>query len=140
MNDTDIGLLALLRANAREPAAVLAKKLRVSRGTVLNRLTKLEATGVIVGYTVRLKPAAGAQRIRAIASMAVDGNATSAVLQSLRGDPNVEALHTTNGRWDLVVELQADDLAAFDKVLNRLRLIPGIATSETSILLSTQKL
>ncbi len=140
MNETDVRLLGLLRDNAREPAATLARKLQVSRATVQNRLSRLEAAGVIVGYTVRLKPAAGPQRISAITSISIEGNTTSRVLQALRGDPNVEALHTTNGRWDVVAELRADNLEAFDSVLNRIRLIPGIATSETSILLSTHKL
>jgi DNA-binding Lrp family transcriptional regulator len=50
------------------------------------------------------------------------------------------ALHTTNGRWDLMAELRADTLEAFDKVLNAIRAILGISNTETSILLSTHKL
>jgi DNA-binding Lrp family transcriptional regulator len=48
--------------------------------------------------------------------------------------------YTTNGRWDLMAELRADTLEAFDRILNAIRLIPGIANTETSILLSTLKL
>ncbi len=72
--------------------------------------------------------------------MAVEGNRTDAVLAALRGDPAVSALHTTNGRWDMVAELQADTLEAFDRVLSRIRLLEGIANTETSLLLSTTKL
>ncbi|CAN7416105.1 Lrp/AsnC family transcriptional regulator [Polaromonas sp. LjRoot131] len=140
MDDTDRQLLSLLRDNARASVASLAKVLRVSRGTVQNRLARLEADGTITGYTVRLKPQAEGHRIRAFMTVAVEGNRTAAVLAALRGDPAVSALHTTNGRWDMVAELQADSLEAFDSVLSRIRLLEGIANTETSLLLSTSKL
>jgi len=140
MDDTDRQLLSLLRDNARASVASLAKVLRVSRGTVQNRLARLEADGTITGYTVRLKPQAEGHRIRAFMTVAVEGNRTDAVLAALRGDPAVSALHTTNGRWDMVAELQADSLEAFDRVLGRIRLLEGIANTETSLLLSTTKL
>lgn len=140
MDDTDRQLLSLLRDDARASVASLAKVLRVSRGTVQNRLAKLEADGTITGYTVRLKPQAEGHRIRAFMTVVVEGNRTDAVLAALRGDPAVSALHTTNGRWDMVAELQADSLEAFDRVLSRIRLLEGIANTETSLLLSTTKL
>jgi DNA-binding Lrp family transcriptional regulator len=140
MDDTDHQLIALLRANARTPVATLAKQLDVARGTVQNRLAKLEATGTIAGYTVRLKPQAEEHRIRALTTIAVEGNRGETVLRTLRGDPAVEALHSTNGRWDIVAELRAENLEAFDRVLSRIRLIDGIASTETSLLLSTHKL
>ncbi|MEO8122007.1 MAG: Lrp/AsnC family transcriptional regulator [Rhodoferax sp.] len=139
MDDTDRELVALLRDDARMPVVALASKLRIARATVQNRLARLEADGTILGYTVRLKPAAEANRIRAIMTVAVEGNRASEVRNKLRGHPNVYALHSTNGRWDIVAELRADTLEAFDRVLNAIRLINGIATTETSILLSTYK-
>ena len=140
MDDTDRQLLALLRDNARIPVIALAKKLHVSRGTVQNRISKLEESGVIVGYTVRLKPEAELHRIRAWMNIAVEGNNAVSVLQALRGEPSIHTLHTTNGRWDVIAELRADNLEAFNSVLGRIRLIPGIANTETSILLSTHKI
>lgn len=140
MDDTDRQLLSLLRDDARASVASLAKVLRVSRGTVQNRLSRLESDGTITGYTVRLKPQAEGHRIRAFMTVAVEGNRSAAVLSALRGDPAVSALHSTNGRWDMVVELQADSLEAFDSVLSRIRLLDGIANTETSLLLSTVKL
>jgi DNA-binding Lrp family transcriptional regulator len=140
MDDIDRQLIALLRDDARTPIATLAKKLRVARGTVQNRLAKLEADGTVLGYPVRLRPQVEEQRIRALMSVAVEGNKAEAVLKALRGDPAVGALHSTNGRWDIVAELRADSLEAFDRVLGRIRLIEGISSTETSLLLSTHKL
>ncbi len=140
MDDTDIQLISLLRADARTPVVVLAKKLRVARATVQNRMAKLEAAGTIVGYTVRLKPEAEQHRIRALTTIEVEGNHGEDVRRTLRGNPNVVALHTTNGRWDLIAELRADNLETFDLVLNDIRKVQGISNTETSILLSTHKI
>lgn len=140
MDDTDRRLIAALRENARLPVATLAQLLRVSRGTVQNRIDRLIAEGVIGGFTLRLKPEAEPQRVRAVTLIAVDGEHGNAVIKALSGIPQVQALHTTNGRWDIVVELGVDSLEAFDQALQRIRLIKGIASSETSLLLSTHKI
>jgi DNA-binding Lrp family transcriptional regulator len=139
MDDIDRKLIALLRDDGRASVASLAKQLRVARGTVQNRLARLEAEGTIVGYSVRLRPQAEEQRIRGLMTVAVEGNRVDAVLKSLRGEPAVTALHTTNGRWDIVAEVRADSLEAFDGVLTRIRHLDGIASTETSLLLSTHK-
>ena len=140
LDDIDRELLGLLRDNARTSVVTLAKQLRIARATVQNRLTRLENQGVIVGYTVRLKPAAEPHRIRALMSVAVQGNYMADVLRALRGHPNVATIHSTNGRWDLIAELHADTLEHFDRVLAAIRLLDGIANTETSILLSTHKM
>ena len=140
MDEIDRQLLGLLRVNARTPVATLAKKLQIARGTVQNRMSKLEREGVIAGYSVRLKPEVDERRIAALMTIAVEGNNADKVLRTLRGDPAVQTLHTTNGRWDIVAELRADSLEAFDKVLGRIRQVDGIVSTETSLLLSTHKL
>jgi DNA-binding Lrp family transcriptional regulator len=137
---TDHALISLLRANARTSIAVLARKLGVSRGTVDNRIAKLEDDGSIVGYTVRLRPDAQPNEIRAWMGIAVEGNETRAVIASLLGEPGVAALHDTNGRWDLLAELRAATLAELSQVMERVRLIRGISSSETSIHLQTYRL
>jgi DNA-binding Lrp family transcriptional regulator len=139
MDTTDHRLLSLLRDDARMSVAAMAKSLGVSRGTVQNRLARLEADGTVLGYTVRLKNASDDERIRAFMTVAVEGNRTDEVLKALRGDPAVCALHTTNGRWDIVAELRTESLEAVDRVLGRIRLIDGISSTETSLLLSTHK-
>src|SRR3984957_20401414 len=119
--------------------AAMAKAVGVSRGTVQNRIARLEADGTVMGYTVRLKSSAEDQSIRAFMTVAVEGNRTDEVLKALRGDPAVCTLYSTNGRWDIVAELRSDSLEAVDRVLGRIRLIDGISNTETSLLLSTYK-
>jgi DNA-binding Lrp family transcriptional regulator len=140
MDELDRRLIALLRDDARTGVATLAKTLKVARGTVQNRLAKLEQDGTIAGYTVRLRPEVEEHRITALMTIAVEGNRLEAVVRLLRGDPAIQALHTTNGRWDLVAEIRTDSLQAFDQVLSRIRLVEGISGTETSLLLATHKL
>ena len=140
MDATDRELLSLLRKDARTSVAILARKLGVSRGTVTNRITKLEDAGIIVGYTVRLRPDAQPNEIRAWMGVAVEGNETRTVIASLLGEPGVSSLHDTNGRWDLLAELRASNLSELSQVLERIRLIRGISSSETSIHLETYRL
>lgn len=137
MDDTDRRLVSLLRDNARLPVAFLAKSLGVSRGTVQNRISRLMERGTIQGFTVRARPEADMPRIRAIMMIEVEGERSDQILKLLRGYPEITAAHTTNGRWDMVLELNTDTLEAFDRVLHRVRQINGISASETSLLLSS---
>jgi DNA-binding Lrp family transcriptional regulator len=139
MDSTDHRLIALLRKDARMSVATLAAKLGVSRGTVTNRLRKLEDAQLIVGYSVLLRPDAVPNQIRAWMGVLVDGNQTREVVASLLGEPGVAALHDTNGRWDLLAELRAESTTELSKVLDRVRLIKGIANTETSILLASYR-
>ena len=140
MDELDSKLISSLRGNARLTVAALAKQLQVARGTVQNRIARLERDGTIAGYTVRLGTPIDERDITALMTIAVQGNSADAVLRSLRGDPAVRTLHTTNGRWDIIAELRADTLEAFDRVLSRIRKVEGIANTETSLLLSSHKL
>jgi DNA-binding Lrp family transcriptional regulator len=140
LDDLDRKLVALLRADSREAASTLAAKLKVSRGTVQNRIDRLRARGVIQGFTIRTRPELEANRIRAIMCIAIEGERSGAVIKALRGLPEVDKVHTTNGRWDLVAELDTETLADFSRTLDRIRMVEGIASTETSILLATQKM
>jgi DNA-binding Lrp family transcriptional regulator len=137
MDDTDRKLIGLLYKNARLPVASLASILELSRATVQKRLDRLVEEGTITGFTVTTSAAAEPGRVRAIMMVEIEGERSETVLRALRRLPEVAAVHTTNGRWDLVVELQTDGLDTFDKALRRIREMKGIAGSETSLLLST---
>jgi DNA-binding Lrp family transcriptional regulator len=137
LTDLDRRLLAVLREDGRAPVAELARRLGVTRATVNARLDRLVAGGVIVGFTVRLRDDAAEGGVRAVSLIEVEGRSTDAVIRQLRGLPEIEALYTTNGAWDLVAEVRTPDLAGFDRLLGRIRSVPGVLNSETSLLLSS---
>jgi DNA-binding Lrp family transcriptional regulator len=139
MDAIDQRLISILRHDGRRSISDLALELGVSRGTVRARLEKLEAGGAIIGYTVVLRADAVSPPVRALAMVEVEGRMLDRVIDSLVGFPDVGAVHTTNGRWDLVVEISAQSLADLDDVLRRLRQAPGVAASETTLLLATPR-
>jgi DNA-binding Lrp family transcriptional regulator len=139
MDHIDQQLIALLRTDARASVATLAHKLGVSRGTVTNRIRKLEDGHVIVGYTVQLRPDTQPSDISAWMAVQVEGNQTRQVIAALLGEPGVAALHDTNGRWDLLAELRAHSMSDLSQVLERIRLLKGISSTETSIHLATYR-
>jgi len=136
VDELDRKLLALLRADSRTPAAVLADRLKVSRGTVQNRIARMQAQGTIQAFTVRTRPELEAQRIRAMMSIAIEGERSSAVVRALKGFPAVDRIYTTNGRWDLIAELDVANLGEFSRALDDIRKLEGISMTETSLLLA----
>ncbi|KAA8734791.1 Lrp/AsnC family transcriptional regulator [Acinetobacter qingfengensis] len=139
MNDTDYQILSLLRDNARISITDISEKIHVSRATIQKRIEYMEKQGIITGYTVKIRPNFDHNVIRAWMNIMVEGTKTQSVIKSLRMDSAVCALHTTNGKWDLLVELKSPNLEEFDQALSRIRQIIGIYNTETSILLSTYK-
>jgi DNA-binding Lrp family transcriptional regulator len=140
MDEIDRKLVGLLRADARTPVATLARALKVSRGTVQNRIDRMVVKGLIIGFTLKVRPDAEADRVRAIMAIAVEGERSGAVLKALRGFPQVDAVHMTNGRWDMLAELNTEGLNDFSRLLDQVRLIEGISATETSLLLTTHHL
>lgn len=133
----DRELISILRKDGRAPLSKLAQILDVSRGTVQNRLDRLHESGAVLGFTVRVREDYDLDTIRAIMMIGVVGKSTSQVIRTLRGIPELTTLHTTNGAWDLVAEIQSPSLSEFDRVLRDVRVIEGVVNSETSLLLSS---
>ncbi|TAV75669.1 Lrp/AsnC family transcriptional regulator [Rhizobium leguminosarum] len=139
MDDLDTELLSALRHNARISISSLAAMTGASRATVAARIDRLVASGTIVGFTIRTGHETRSAGVRAIVMIEVLGKLADRVADQLRGLPQVRALHSTNGKWDFVAELEDRDLASFDETLRRIRLVNGINLTETNILLKTSK-
>lgn len=137
LDDLDRRLLSALRADGRESVASLARRLQVTRATVTSRLDRLVSSGVVLGFSVRVRAQDDPDTIRAVTLIAVEGRNADQVIAALRGIPEIRALHSTNGAWDLVAEISTDSLGGFDRLLGRIRGIPGVVNSESSLLLSS---
>ncbi|WP_322994599.1 Lrp/AsnC family transcriptional regulator [Castellaniella sp.] len=140
MDSLDHQILSYLRSDARISVATLAKKLGVSRGTICNRIARMERDHIILGYTVRVQAESQAQEITAWMSIAIEGHETSRIVHALSGEPAVWALHDTNGRWDLLAELRVNNISQLSDALEHIRLIKGISATETSLHLKTLQL
>lgn len=133
----DRQMIALLRADGRAPVSKIATILGVSRSTVQFRLDRLINSGAVLGFTIRVREDHPDDTIHAIMMIEVIGKSTDHVIRKLRGIPALTRMHTTNGNWDLVAEIRTDSLIAFDAILREVRMIEGVANSETSLLLTS---
>jgi DNA-binding Lrp family transcriptional regulator len=137
LDDVDRRLISLLRTDGRAPVTTLARQLGLSRATVNSRLDRLVESGTVLGFTVRVRDDHGDDDVRAISLIEVEGRSTSDVIKALRGLAEIQALHTTNGGWDLVAEIRAESLVEFDRVLGQIRSVDGVINSESSLLLNS---
>lgn len=137
LDEKDHKLIALLRVNARTSVMDLSKALGVSRATVQNRMNRLKQNGVILKYTIELKADAEQQPIKAFMSIAIKGRLSQSVTRILQGFPDITSLHNTNGRWDIIAEIRTSSLESFNYLLDDVRLIDGVNSTETSLLLNT---
>ena len=139
LDDTDRMLVSALRRNARMAISDLAGELGVSRATIRSRMERLVASGEILGFTLVLRGDATEMPVRGITLIEIEGKGNERIVSLLRGFPEIQTIHSTNGRWDLIVEFGTETLADLDEALKRLRLIDGIVASETSLYLATQR-
>ncbi|QFT82042.1 Regulatory protein AsnC [Roseovarius sp. THAF27] len=136
-DELDEALIALLQENARMPVATLARRLGLARTTVQARLDRLETSGVILGYTLRLNAARRAP-LRATALVQIEARSQPTVLSRLQSLPNVRRVHTTSGRFDLIVTLEAETTEELDDTLDRIGDAKGVRGSESLIHLATK--
>ena len=138
MKDLDNQIIALLNRNARMLVTQMARDLGVSRVTIDDHIKKMETSGVISGYTVKL----GTEEFRHTVSgwilISVQANKEEHAIEKMIGTPEITRLHTTNGKWDLAAEIQVPTLEHFDAVISKLRQIDGITETDTSLLLSSR--
>ena len=134
----DDELIALLRLNAREPIASLARKLKLSRTTVQDRLKRLETTGVIAGYNVKLSEDRAQGGIKAYVEVSAEPRRTLDVQRALMRLPEIEELHTVSGKFDFVALVRTRSPADMDGLLDRIGEVAGVTNTESAVILSTK--
>ena len=134
----DEELIGLLKVNAREPVAALARKLGVSRTTIQDRLKRLEAQGVIAGYGVKLAKELAANGISAMITISVEPRKQIEVTKLVAKIAQVETLHTVSGKFDLMAQVRTINSENMDLLIDQIGIIPGVTDIETAVILSTK--
>ncbi len=138
MDDLDRNILGLLGADARMSVATLARRLKVARSTIQARLERLETTGIIAGYTLKLGEEARQGRLRASVLLTIEPRAQAGILSRLKSIPEVERVFTTSGRFDLLMQIAAPNTQVLDHLLDQIGALTGVKSSESLIHLSTR--
>jgi DNA-binding Lrp family transcriptional regulator len=139
MDDLDGRIISALRHDARLPLSDLAAQLDTSRTTLRARIARLQERGDIVGFTVLTRADVMRDPVRGLMMIGIEGRGTERITRQLGSFPEIRAVHSTNGRWDIIVEIGTDTLEVFDAALTRIRRLDGIVASETNLLLKTRK-
>lgn len=137
IDDLDHRLIAILRMDSRTPVSTLARELGVNRSTVHTRIDRLVESGVIEGFTLRLSNDIDRDAIRAVTMIATDPKYGRDIVHEIRGYPEIENLYSTTGAWDLVINIRCKNLSEMDRALERLRAIPGVRDTQTSLLFAS---
>ncbi len=138
MDDLDRNILGLLGADARMSVATLARRLKVARSTIQARLERLETTGIIAGYTLKLGEEARQGRLRASVLLTIEPRAQAGILSRLKSIAEVERVFTTSGRFDLLMQIAAPNTQVLDQILDQIGALTGVKSSESLIHLSTR--
>ncbi|MBY0352650.1 Lrp/AsnC family transcriptional regulator [Tabrizicola sp.] len=138
MDELDRNIIGLLSADARVSVATLSRRLKVARSTIQARLERLETSGVIAGYTLKLGEAAREGRLRASVLLTIEPRSQAAVLSRLRSIAEIERVFTTSGRFDFLVQVACPNTQVLDSVLDQIGAMTGVRASESLIHLSTK--
>lgn len=138
MDDLDQHLLARLRENARAPVAELARALGLSRTTIQSRLARLERSGVIAGYSVKLAETHQAAQVHAYVLLTIEPKQAAAVTSALRRMSGVRTLQSVSGPFDMVAVVDAPSVRDMDALIDEVGALPGVERTNSSIVLSTK--
>ena len=138
MDELDRNIIGLLSADARVSVATLSRRLKVARSTIQARLERLETSGVIAGYTLKLGEAAREGRLRASVLLTIEPRSQAAVLAQLKSIAEIERVFTTSGRFDFLVQVACPNTQVLDSVLDQIGAMTGVRASESLIHLSTK--
>ena len=138
MDTIDQQLLSRLRENARASTAALARELGVSRTTVQSRIERLERSHLITGYTVRTSDAYEQGAIRALVMITLAPKQQASVETAIRRMPDVRALHSVSGPFDMIAEAAARSVGDMDALIDRIGALDGVERTTSSVILSTK--
>lgn len=139
LDDTDLHLIAALKRDGRAGFSDLAAQLGISRATVRSRLNRLLDSGEIAGFTALTHADLAESPVRALMMVAIEGAGTDRAVGRMLAMQAVQSVHSTTGRWDVIVELATDSLSALDDTLARIRRLDSVTSSETHLLMSTRR-
>lgn len=138
MDNSDKKLLSLLRINARMSVSELARRLDLSRSTVQTRIKRLEQKKVIAGYTVQYGSDYENKLISAHVLIKVAQKLTGKVYVSLNNIPQLSALYSVSGDYDLVAVISTESTGEMSALLDRIGNLPGIERTNSSVILETK--
>lgn len=137
IDDLDKRIIASLVSDARASYAEIGAKVSLSAPAVKRRVDRLRATGVIRGFTAVVDPAAFGWSTEAFVELFCEGRTSpTQIAEATARLPEVVAAYTVSGEADALVHLRAADIAHLEQALERLRAVPFVNSTRSTIVLS----
>ena len=133
---TDQDLLKLLQENSRRTVSDIAKKMGLSRATVQHKMERLERTGVIQGYTIKINPILQRQNVSAYVMISVVPKKNSSIVRQLFKIPQMEMLCTISGQYDMIAKITESTTQTLDQILDQIANLDGVEKTLSHIVLS----
>lgn len=138
LSDADKSLISALKENARLSVSDLARKLSLSRSTIQNRLARLESTGVITGYSVKLSETYLQNRVSAHVSIKVKQKLTTQTNVELKRFTAITQLYAISGEYDLIAIVEESSLEQLSHTLDLIGNLDGVERTTSSVILETK--
>ena len=134
----DRQIVALMRQDARRSFQSIGVRVSLSAPAVKRRVDRLEAEGVLRGYTALVDPGRFGWGTHAVVALFCEGRMAAAeVREALEHHPEVEAAYTVAGEASAMLHVRARDTSHLEEALERIRDEPGVTRTQTQIVLST---
>ena len=138
LDPVDRRLMAALREDARLPVSQLATQLDIPRAQVYARLERLEAEGIIAGYTVRLGEAWSKTRLRAHVMIKTLPRMSKEAEAGLAEISEISAIYAISGAYDIIALVEAEDSISLNDLIDRIGLLEGVERTTTSVILAAK--
>jgi DNA-binding Lrp family transcriptional regulator len=138
MDAIDRQIVALLRQDARRSYQSIGQRVSLSAPAIKRRVDRLEADGVLQGYAALVDPGRFGWNTHAFVALYCEGRMAAAeVRAAVERHPEVEAAYTVAGEASAMLHVRARDTSHLEQALERIRDHPGVARTQTQIVLST---
>jgi Lrp/AsnC family leucine-responsive transcriptional regulator len=138
LSATDARILDVLQRDGRRPYAELGADVGMSGPSAHERVKKLEARGVITGYTAVVDPAAVGLGVLGFSWVTqAPGTAATDLTEDFAAIPEVEECHHISGEADYLVKIRARDTRDFERILRLVQATRHVFTTQTDIVLSS---
>ena len=140
MDEKNLQILRLLQQNARLPLKTLAGKVGLARSSVRERIARMEAEGIILGYRADVQQGhQGGETVRAILMIRLERTPARETVSRITALPAVRRCLSVSGDLDLVVEIEAGAMSGLNAARDEIALMPGVADVTTAIVLKDEK-
>ncbi len=139
VDDKDLAIIRELRENGRASYREIAEDIDVSPGTVRNRINELQEKGIIRGYHAVIDWDKLGYDVTAIIGIEVKSRSLDQIINKLKINPNIYAVYTTTGQYDLLTGIKCKSMQDLDHFIKNELAHPSVAKTTTFIVLDTEK-